>query len=124
MSRDTSRRTPKGGPTPAFFVADETAQSPLSPDGWPTVRGRPMTCYLVRYEYFLVFAARDPRPDGCLEPVEPGVWLDDGHLADPRTGHPPAGLCAGRSPTDDRHYPLFRSPADRSRAGFHQVVGV
>jgi hypothetical protein len=83
-----------------------------------------MTCYLVRYEYFLVFAARDPRPDGCLEPVEPGVWLDDGYLFDPRTGHPPAGLCAGQSPTDDRHYHLFRSPADRSRAGFHQVVGV
>src|SRR5215218_8138645 len=70
------------GPLRLFFVADETAQFALSPDRWPTVRGRPMTCYLVRYEYFLVFAARDPRPDGCLEPVEPGVWLDDGHLSD------------------------------------------
>ena len=83
-----------------------------------------MTCYLVRYEYFLVFVAEDPRPDGCLEPVEDGVWLDDGHLSDPNTGRRPGGLCIGRSPTDDRHYHLFRSPADRSRAGFHQVVGV
>ena len=83
-----------------------------------------MTCYLVRYEYFLVFTAADPRPDGCLEPVEPGVWLDHGHLSDATAAAPPAGLCAGRSPADERHYHLFRSPADRSRAGFHQVVGV
>jgi hypothetical protein len=82
-----------------------------------------MTCHLVRYEYFLVFTVDDPRHDGCLDPIEHDVWLDDvGVIAS--GGRSPAGLCVGRSPVDDRHYHLFQSPADRSRAGFHQVVGV
>jgi len=83
-----------------------------------------MTCHLVRYEYFLVFAVDDPRRDGCLEPIQDDVWLDDAGLTEPVAGRVPASLCAGRNPVDDRHYHLFQSPADRSRAGFHQVVGV
>jgi len=83
-----------------------------------------MTCHLVRYELFLVFSVTDPRTDGCLEPIEDDVWLDDAGLCDLLCGRLPGGLCAGRSPADPAHYHLFRSPADRSRAGFHQVVGV
>jgi hypothetical protein len=83
-----------------------------------------MTCHLVRYEFFLVFVLDDPRHDGCLDPIEDDVWLDDAGLTDPSTGRTPPGLCVGRNPVDERHYRPFRSPADRSRAGFHQVVGV
>ena len=83
-----------------------------------------MTCHLVRYEFFLVFSVNDPRVDGCLERIEDDVWLDDAGLCDLLNGDLPRGLCVGRSQTDPAHYHLFRSPADRSRAGFHQVVGV
>jgi hypothetical protein len=83
-----------------------------------------MTCYLVRYDYFLVFSVEDPRTYGCLEAIEDDVWLADAHLTDVVSGRVPAGLCVGQSPADARRYHLFRSPADRSRADFHQVVGV
>jgi hypothetical protein len=83
-----------------------------------------MTCHLVRCGYFLVFSVGDPRVDGCLEPIEDGVWLDDPDLCDDGAAWATSGLCVGRSPADEAHYHLFRSPADRSRAGFHQVVGV
>ena len=79
-----------------------------------------MTCYLVHSEYFLVFIAEDPRPGGCLEPVEQTIWLDDVELSEQL----PNGLCAGRNPVDEGHFHLFQSPADRSRSGFQQVVGV
>ena len=83
-----------------------------------------MSCYLVRYGFFLVFSVDDPRTYGCLEPIQDEVWLDDAHLTDVVAGRPVAGLCVGRSPADPNRYHLFRSPADRSRAGYHQVVGV
>jgi hypothetical protein len=83
-----------------------------------------MICYLVRYEFYLVFVVIDPRIDGCLDPIQDDVWLDDPRLIDPSGGWPPAGLCVGRNPADERHYRLFQSPADRARAGFHPVVGV
>lgn len=83
-----------------------------------------MTCYLVGYQFFLVFSVGDPRTDGCLEPIQDDVWLDDAALCAGDTGRVPSGLCVGQRATDPTHYRLFRSPADRSRAGFHQVVGV
>jgi hypothetical protein len=83
-----------------------------------------MTCYLVRYGYFVVFSVADPRTDGCLEPIEDDAWLADAGLGAPATGRLPAGLCVGRHPAHANRYHLFRCPADRSRAGFHQVVGV
>ena len=83
-----------------------------------------MTCHLVRYEFFLIFSLADPRTDGCLEPIEDDVWLDDASLSDNAIGQVPRGLCVGRDPADPNHFRLFQSPADRSRAGFHQVAGV
>jgi hypothetical protein len=83
-----------------------------------------MTCFLVGYQFFLVFSASDPRTDGCLEPIQDDVWLDDAALCDEDAGRVPSGLCVGRNAAEPTHYRLFRSPADRSRAGFHQMVGV
>jgi len=83
-----------------------------------------MTCHLVRFEYFLVFSVADPRADGCVEPIEDEVWLDEPDLCQESSGRIPCGLCVGRNPKDESRYRLFRTPADRWRAGFHQVVGL
>lgn len=83
-----------------------------------------MTCHLVCYQYFLVFSVADPRTDGCLEMIQDDVWLDDAALGRGDPGRMPTGLCVGRNGADPTHFRLFRSPADRSRAGFYQVVGV
>jgi hypothetical protein len=90
----------------------------------PAVPRTGMTCHLVRYDYFLVFVADDPRDGGCLDPIKDDIWLDEAGLSEPIGGRIPAGLCAGVNPIDHHHFHLFRSPAERSRAGFHQVVGV
>jgi hypothetical protein len=82
-----------------------------------------MTCHLVRYLYFLVLAAGNPRTDGCLDPIEDDVLLNGAGLSDPVTGQVPGGLCVGRDLADVRTYYLFRTPSDRSRAGSQQVVG-
>jgi len=83
-----------------------------------------MTCFLVRCDSFLVFSAADPRTDGCLEPIQDEVWLDDASLSEGPADRIPTGLCVGRDQLDPGHFRLFRSPADRARAGFHQVAGL
>src|SRR5262245_10608342 len=83
-----------------------------------------MTCHLVRFEYFLVFSVADPRADRCLEPIEDNVWLDEPDLCQESSGRIPCGLCVGRSPEAESRDRLCRRPADRWRAGCHQVVGL
>lgn len=53
---------------------------------------------------------------GFFDAEHRNAGLTDWHL---RTG-----LCVGRRSTDAAHCRPFGSPADRSRAGFHQVTGI
>src|SRR4051794_12112231 len=100
-ARMHSGQKPPPGREPArrkigILLADGGRETALTSDRPPSGIA-PMTCYLARYEYFLVFTAEDPRLAGWPDPIEDEIWLDDGGLSE----RMPNGSRVGRSPVDN-----------------------
>lgn len=81
-----------------------------------------MTTNLVRLDHYLVFVEREL--SGCPHPFEPEIQLDESTPDDSIGGTPFADPCVGIDPADCHHYRIFPSTPYRTRAGYHQVIGI
>lgn len=72
-----------------------------------------------------VFTEEDPRNDGYDGPLESDVKLDElATINDESVNSTTAVPCVGQSPSDPKHFRVFKSLKDCRQAGFQSVATI